>query len=72
LTKALPRISVSETGVDLSQTAGSLYGVYEHLYPNFGFGEAGLSTHYAVIACLFENCPPVDFPGDRQHDYFSR
>jgi colanic acid biosynthesis protein WcaH len=69
LTEALQRISLSETGVDLSQAAGSLYGVYDHLYPDNGFGEAGISTHYAVIACLFENCPPIHSPGDEQHEY---
>jgi hypothetical protein len=35
---------------------------------NNEFEKARLSTHYAVIACLFENCPPVDFLGDRQHE----
>jgi colanic acid biosynthesis protein WcaH len=70
LTEALRQISVSETGLDLSQATGSLYGVYDHLYPDNGFWEAGLSTHYAVIACPFENCPPIHFLGDRQHEYF--
>jgi colanic acid biosynthesis protein WcaH len=70
LTEALRRISTTETGVDLSQAGGTLYGVYDHLYPDNGFGEPGLSTHYAVIACLFENCPPIHCPGDGQHEYF--
>jgi colanic acid biosynthesis protein WcaH len=70
LTDALQRISVSETGVDLSQAGGSLYGVYDHLYTDNGLGEDGISTHYAVIACLFENCPSIHSPGDAQHEYF--
>jgi colanic acid biosynthesis protein WcaH len=70
LTEALRRISTTETGVDLSQAVSTLYGVYDHLYPDNGFGEPGLSTHYAVIACLFENCPPIHCPADGQHEGF--
>jgi colanic acid biosynthesis protein WcaH len=70
LTEALQRISVSETGVDLSQAGGTLYGVYDHLYPDNGFEEDGISTHYAVIACLFENGPSIHSPSDEQHESF--
>lgn len=67
LVEALQRISIAETGVDLSRVKGRLYGVYEHLYPDNGFEEAGISTHYAVVACWFENCAPIPAPGDHQH-----
>jgi colanic acid biosynthesis protein WcaH len=70
LVEALQRISIAETGVDLSRVKGRLYGVYEHLYPDNGFEEAGISTHYAVVACWFENCAPIPAPGDQQHVHF--
>ena len=72
LAEALQRISIGETGVDLSRVEGRLYGLYEHLYPDNCFGEAGVGTHYVVVACLFENCAAIQAPGDDQHVHFQQ
>lgn len=70
LADALARISLAEIGVDLSQEAASLYGVYDHFYPDNHFGDTSFGTHYAVIACLFSNCPIIGRPADEQHEQF--
>jgi colanic acid biosynthesis protein WcaH len=68
LRSALRRISKSETGVDLSKENGTLYGVYDHLYRDNAFGEPGVSTHYVVIACLFNLRSFATGPHDNQHE----
>jgi colanic acid biosynthesis protein WcaH len=68
LASALNRISKSEIGVELNKQDAALYGIYDHVYPDNAFGEAGLNTHYVVIACLFRVGAFVPRGHDNQHE----
>ncbi len=65
---ALQRISTNETGIDLSKEDATLYGIYDHIYPENTFGEPDISTHYVVIACLFHLPSFIPGPRDDQHE----
>jgi len=71
LAAALRRISTAELGVALDAADAKLHGVYEHFYSDNAFGEAGLTTHYVVIACAFAPSA-AEFRTDDQHRTFVR
>jgi colanic acid biosynthesis protein WcaH len=68
LRNALQRISTDETGMNLGKEGGTLYGIYDHIYPENAFGEPDISTHYVVIACLFYLRSFTPDPRDDQHE----
>jgi colanic acid biosynthesis protein WcaH len=67
LADALTRISSAEIGIALRHQDATLHGIYDHMYPDNAFGEAGLKTHYVVIACLFRGDSYVPQGHDYQH-----
>lgn len=67
LADALIRISTTEIGAELKHQDATLHGIYDHMYPDNAFGEAGLNTHYVVIACLFRVDSFIPRGHDNQH-----
>jgi colanic acid biosynthesis protein WcaH len=70
LQDALQRVSKTETGIDLNKEDATLYGIYEHIYPENAFDEPDIGTHYVVIACLFHLHSFIPAPLDDQHEEF--
>lgn len=67
LAGALARISGQELGCRLARRDVQLLGLYDHIYPDSFFEEAGLGTHYIVVACQ-ATLPPDDLEMDQtQH-----
>lgn len=64
---AFSRISLSELGVGFEISEAHSLGVFEHLYDrNFAL-EAGVSTHYIVLAYAFKLDLPLDMIPKDQH-----
>ncbi len=68
LSTAFERLCAEELQFALSFSEASLLGVYEHLYEDNFAGEAGIDTHYVVLAYAItvEQIPPVELL--QQHD----
>ena len=50
LANAMQRISEAELGLIFNLDPARLLGAYEHIYEDNFFGEAGINTHYVVLA----------------------
>ncbi|WP_210396905.1 GDP-mannose mannosyl hydrolase [Motiliproteus sediminis] len=68
--EALKRISLTELGVELALDQGRLLGIYDHIYPDNYYAEAGINTHYVVLAYGFELAGGVVLKRDEQHAAF--
>lgn len=49
LDDAFTRLTKTELGIGISRSKAEWFGVYEHFYDDYVFGE-GTSTHYVVLA----------------------
>jgi colanic acid biosynthesis protein WcaH len=65
---ALTRIAQAELGANADEA--EFMGVYEHLYPDNFSGQAGISTHYIVLAYTCEFPPQTQPQPDAQHSQF--
>ncbi len=54
IASAIARISSTELGIQLSLADAELLGTYEHLYDDNYLGQAGIGTHYVVLAHSFQ------------------
>jgi colanic acid biosynthesis protein WcaH len=50
LADAFARVTQEELGTRVALSSAKFVGVFEHFYPDNALGEAGLSTHYVVLA----------------------
>jgi colanic acid biosynthesis protein WcaH len=69
LDDAFTRLTKSELGIGISRAAADWYGVYEHFYDDYVFGE-GISTHYVVLAHeLVVNFAELNLPVQQHSEY---
>jgi len=62
---ALQRISAGELGIKIEEA--KLIGVFDHIYPDNFAGEAGINTHYVVIAFEYQMPAGEEVRPDVQH-----
>jgi len=67
---AFNRIVLAETGLAKRIEDSRFGGVYEHLYTENCFGEAGFGTHYCVLAYVVHLGERPQITLDRQHTKF--
>jgi colanic acid biosynthesis protein WcaH len=69
LDDAFSRLSKTELGVLLFRSNACWFGVYEHFYDDFVFGE-GVSTHYVVLAYeVIVNLAELNLPAQQHSEY---
>lgn len=67
---AFRRISRAELGLELEIQQARFIGVYEHLYQDNFAGEAGLGTHYVVLAYEVRLAEALTTLPEEQHGAF--
>jgi colanic acid biosynthesis protein WcaH len=69
LDDAFTRLTKSELGIGISRAVADWYGVYEHFYDDYVFGE-GISTHYIVLAYeVVADMSKLDLPIEQHSDF---
>lgn len=70
LDEAFARITLAELGREFVRSGAPLLGVYEHLYDDNALDEAGVSTHYVVLAhALSVDAAGLSLPEDQHSQY---
>lgn len=64
---AFRRISLAETGNGISFSCAHLLGVYDHIYDDNVFANAGVNTHYVVLAHRVKLLHDIEILRDNQH-----
>jgi colanic acid biosynthesis protein WcaH len=67
ITDALKRISSNEINLDLSAYQPKLFGAYDHIYDDNFLHQAGINTHYVVLAYMVDLDENIELAPDNQH-----
>lgn len=67
LADAIKRISSTELGVTILISDAQLLGAFEHIYDDNYLGEAGINTHYVVLAYKINAQDDLEIVPDSQH-----
>ena len=69
LEEAFSRLTEVELGISIPRSSAQWFGVYEHFYDDYVFGE-GVSTHYVVLAYeIVVDVTALNLPKDQHSKY---
>ncbi len=67
LADAIKRISLAESGSELTLSDGQLLGAFDHIYDDNFSGIDGINTHYVVLAYNIKLKDDFEIAPDEQH-----